>query len=279
VSALQRALWIFGLLATLAFGVASAPAAETIPPAPPRHFNDFANVVGRDMAERLDRELAQFERDTSSQLVVAVFPEMQSNSSIEDYTVRVAQAWGAGRKKEDNGAVLFVFVQDRQLYIQVGYGLEGALTDAICFQIIEQEIKPRFRTGDFSGGLQAGTRAMMLAAKGEYRGSGRTFAERRAPARTQPRGTSFAPFVVFLVLMLLMGALRGRRRQTLPRRGRGWRRDDDDWFGPTRGGGLGGLGGLGGFGGFGGGSSSGGGGGGFSGGGGGFGGGGAGGRW
>ena len=105
---------------------------------------------------------------------MAVFQKMESASSIEDYTVRVAQAWEVGQKDKKNGAVLFVFVQDRKMFIQVGYGLEGALPDAMCKRIIEDEIKPHFRNNDFDGGLSAGVAAILAATKGEYKGSGRT---------------------------------------------------------------------------------------------------------
>ena len=81
---------------------------------------------------------------------------MQSDSSIEDYTVRVAQSWGVGQKGKSNGAVLFVFTQDRKMYLQVGYGLEGALPDALAKRIIENEIKPYFRNGDYDGWLAGG---------------------------------------------------------------------------------------------------------------------------
>ncbi|MDE3084624.1 MAG: TPM domain-containing protein, partial [Verrucomicrobiota bacterium] len=112
-----------------AFALAAPPtrAAEVIPPPPAHYFNDYANVVSPSTAADLDAQLTQFERDTSNQIVVAIYPHMQSDSSIEDYTVRVAQSWHVGQKVHDNGAVLFVFVQDRRMYIQVGYGLEGAL--------------------------------------------------------------------------------------------------------------------------------------------------------
>src|SRR6516165_10000809 len=127
----------------------TAFAAEVIPPAPAHYFNDYAGVFSAATATQLDHQLEQFERGTSSQILVAIFPKMQSDSSIEDYTVRVAQSWKAGQKGNDNGAVLFVFIQDRKMYIQVGYGLEAALPDAICKRIIENEIKPYFKTGNY----------------------------------------------------------------------------------------------------------------------------------
>jgi uncharacterized protein len=241
----------------LLLGVALAPparAAEVIPPAPRDHFNDYAGLVRPDAARQLNAELAQFERDTSNQLVVAIFPKMPSSSSVEDYTVRVAQAWGVGRRDKKNGAVLFIFSQDRQLYIQVGYGLEGALPDALCKRIIADEITPRFRAGDFTGGVTAGVHALMAAARGEYRGTGRT-------AREAAGNLFFAALGIMIVLGLLFGRRRSGRRFVLYN-GRGqtiWTSSS------TWGGGGGGW--------------SGGGGGTFSGGGGSFGGGGAGGRW
>ncbi len=246
--------------------------AEVIPPKPNRYFNDSAGVVSKEVADRLNRTLEEFERTTSSQIVVAVFPRMQSDSSLEDYTVRVAQAWGVGQKEKNNGAVLFVFIEDRQMFLQVGYGLEGAIPDAIAKTIIEQEIKPRFRQGDFAGGLTAGVEAILQAAWGEYQGTGRTVAERE---RRPGGGLPF--FLIVLVLLMLIASSR-RRRGTLYRgSGHGpWGGWGGGWHG---GGGWGGGGGWSGGGWSGGGGSFGGGGGSFGGGGGSFGGGGAGGRW
>jgi uncharacterized protein len=245
-------------------------AAERIPPAPPRHFNDYAGVVSRATAERLDARLAQFERDSSNQLVVALYPRMESDSSVEDYTVRVAQAWRAGQAGRNNGAVLFAFMQERQLYIQVGYGLEGALPDAIAKRIIEQEIVPRFRSRDVDGGMTAGVEAMIAATKGEYRGTGRTQAQARGPGSARSGGgIGLGGFIALIVIFMFISALRrGNRRPTiLHNPSRRLIRPANPWW-------LGGGGG-----GFGGGGWSGGGGGGFSGGGGSFGGGGAGGKW
>lgn len=176
-----------------------ARAAETIPPAPRNHFNDYAGIIAPATARQLDAELTQFERDTSNQLVVAIFPHMQSDSSIEDYTVRVFQAWKVGLQGRNNGAVLFIFSQDRKLRIVTGYGLEGALPDARCKQIIENEITPHFRSGDFTGGAAAGTRALMAAAKGEYRGTGRSVAE-----GNRSGGSSVGGLLPMVMLMLLI---------------------------------------------------------------------------
>src|SRR6185369_10709430 len=118
------------------------------------------------------------EKESSSQIVVAVFDKLPSNSALEDFTVRTFQAWRVGQKGKDNGAVLFVFVKDRQMRIEVGYGLEGKIPDLIAKRIIAEQIAPRFRNGDYDGGLTAGVTALIQAAQGEYKGTGRTNAQK-----------------------------------------------------------------------------------------------------
>src|SRR4029434_7406498 len=117
---LERAgLW--GVACLLFVSVAAplnSSAAETLPPAPKQYFNDYAKVVSPAKAAELNRALEDFEKKTSSQILVAIYPRMLSDSSIEHYTVRVAQSWKVGQKQRDNGAVLFVFIQDRTTYIQ-----------------------------------------------------------------------------------------------------------------------------------------------------------------
>lgn len=265
----RRLSRVIGVLGAFLGAIVLGHAAEVIPPAPRNHFNDYAGAVRRETAAQLNAELAQFERDTSTQILVALYPRMQSDSSIEDYTVRVFEAWHPGQKRQSNGAILFVFTEDRRMRIATGYGLEGALPDALCRQIIENELVPRFRAGDYDAGLTAGVRAMLAAVRGEYRGSGRTAAE----SVDLPSGALWIALGVGG--LILMGLLR-RAAQRNVVYGRGRRRTV--WVGNPWGGGWGG-GGWGG-GGWGGGSSWGGGGGGtFSGGGGHTGGGGASGRW
>lgn len=238
--------------------------AETIPPKPQGYFNDYAHVASPATARELDGKLRQFERDSSNQIVVAIFPKMDSGSSIADYTRRVAESWGVGQAKQKNGAVLFVYTQSRQIFIQVGYGLEGALPDILCKQIIENEIKPRFRANDYNGGLTAGVDAMMKATRGEYRGTGKVHGD-------NPENSNLAVglVILFAIFIIFQVVSAWRRGTVYSSRGRG----------TTWGGGYWGGGGFGGGGGCGGSSGGGGGGGGFSGGGGTFGGGGAGGDW
>lgn len=227
-------------------------AADVIPPAPTAYFNDYAKVVSAGAVAQLNSALEDHERQTSDQILVAVFPKMQSDSSIEDYTVRVAQAWHAGQKEKKNGAVLFVFVQDHKLFLQTGYGLEGVLPDALCKRIIDQEITPHFKAGDIDGGLTAGVTAILQATRGEYKGSGATVAEQHG----HQNGGGIAPIIFLIIIVVVILSLRRRGYGGLLYTGAGM--VSRSWTG-----------GSGGFGG----------GGGFSGGGGSFGGGGAGGSW
>ena len=191
-------------VATIAVLVASpASAVEAIPPKPDRYFNDYAGVVSKEAALRFNEQLAQFERETSNQVVVAVFPKMQSDSSVDDYTQRVAQSWGVGQKDKRNGAVLFVFIEDRKMFIQVGYGLEGALPDITAFDITEYHIKPHFRSGDYEAGLATGIDLICKAIRGEYKGSGKTVAEKRGKAGAP----SFLLFIVFVIVLVLVSKI------------------------------------------------------------------------
>lgn len=254
------ALGIALALAGLFPGALRSASAEKIPPKPDRYFNDYAGVTDQATTLQLNEQLAQFERETSTQLLVAVYRTMESESSVADYTQRIAQTWGVGQKSQNNGAVLFVFVENHQMFIQTGYGLEGALPDATCFDITHNVIAPHFKQGDYAAGLKAGITAMMQAVRGEYKGSGKTNLEK------QNGGGGF-PFdlIIFVVILLAIIASRWGRKA---RRGYGY----SGWGGPF-------IGGFGGGGWSGGGSSGGGGFSGFSGGGGSFGGGGAGSGW
>lgn len=233
-------------------------AAEKLPPAPKRYFNDYAGVVPAETAAALDARLAAFERESSNQILVAVFPKLETDSSMEDFTQRTAEAWRAGDAKRNNGAILFVFVADRKMRIEVGYGLEGALPDATAKRIIAEEIAPAFRTGNYAQGLTAGVDAMIKATRGEYTA---------LPKQRHGTGGGLSSGWLCLIFALLMAfnIFRSTRNGTVYNRngrrnvrGGGW-----TIFPP-----MGGGGGGGGFGG-----------GGFSGGGGSFGGGGASGDW
>jgi uncharacterized protein len=248
------------LLMTLA-GLCAAP----LPARPQTHVEDRAGMIDPAAAGRLRAELEQFERETSNQILVATFPSLPQGEVMEDFTVKTAHAWGAGRKAEDNGAVLFVFRDDRKMRIEVGYGLEGAIPDSVAARILNNELRPRFRSGDFTGGITAAVQALMAASKGEYKGTGRTLGE-----GTGSQEGTFFTLILFLVFAWLIYRFLRRWFTGSVYRSSGRRMILFPDISIPRGGGSWGGGGGGGFRG---------GGGGFSGGGGGFGGGGASGSW
>jgi uncharacterized protein len=236
-----------GLLA----GALAAPlagAGPAIPPAPTRHVTDHAGVLSAETVRSLEEKLAAFEAATSSQFLVYTDRRLPEGAELEDWTVEVARAWRAGQKERNNGLILFVFPDSRAARFEVGYGLEGALPDALAGRILQNEAIPRFQSGDWDGGVRAAVDAAIAATKGEYQGTGRT------PVRSRRDG-GIPPWVVFLVVFVVLPILFGGSRRRY-------------WY--IGGGGFGGGGFGGGFGG---------GGGGWSGGGGSFGGGGASGRW
>jgi uncharacterized protein len=202
----KRAQLCLGIFALFASAIV-AHAAETIPPKPDRYFNDYAGVVSPRAAQRFNEQLAQFERETSNQIVVAVWRTMPSQSSIEDFTQRTFQAWQVGQKGRNNGAVFFVFVDDHRMRIQPGYGLEGALPDITCNEIIRDAVAPRFRANDFEGGLSAGIDLIFKAIRGEYKGSGKTVRE-SGGSQNNPAGL----LIFFFVLVIFLLAMRASRR-------------------------------------------------------------------
>jgi uncharacterized protein len=223
--------FLSALVVCALFGIGvPGPAAEPLPPPPAAYFNDYANLVSASDARRLDAKLRRFAQETSTQVVVAVFKSLPS-PSLEDFTVRAAQAWRVGRKDWDNGAILFVFVDDRRMRIETGYGLEGALPDQLAARILDLEVRPRFRAGDWAGGLEAGIDGILAATRGEYK-------------PPPPKKTGGVPLVAILIILcfvvlLLWLASQGARHMPTGRTydRRGPRRDSSYWGGGSWGGG------------------------------------------
>ena len=163
----NRWLIIFALVSCF-----RASADEVIPPPPTHYFTDYASVVTSATATRLDSMLENYERESSDQIVVAVFPKMQSDTPVKDYAMRIANSWKVGQKGKNNGVCLFIFVQDHKMYLTVGTGLEKVLPDATCQNILNTKIIPRLKAGDFDGGLNAGVTAIIATTKGAFEGNG-----------------------------------------------------------------------------------------------------------
>jgi len=269
-------------------------------PALRAHVTDLAGVLPGERAQRLEQVLAQFESETSHQIAVLTVPTTDGEP-IESFALRVAEAWKLGRKGADNGILLVVAAKDRRARIEVGYGLEGVVPDAIGKRVIEDMMIPRFREGDMPGGIDAAADALMRAARGEEIPFAKRPLRDSGSQGTDPIGLVIFASIVASVLWIPfrgsklrpVGALLGGATAAgfvfLMLKVAGWAAlafllgTLFGWLGPAMpgaaarrgrigsGGGFGSSGGFGGFGGSGGG--------GFSGGGGGFGGGGASGSW
>jgi uncharacterized protein len=218
------------LLLTAAIAVsATALAADPLPPKPSQYVTDLAHILSPQTVAALNSRLEAFERDTSNQVIVATFPKVPDGYAVEDFTQRTAEGWGIGQGKDDNGVALFVFPNERKTRIEVGYGLEGALPDIVAKRIIENEILPAFRAGDFDAGVARGVNAILQATRGEYQGSGRTNAETE-----QDSDASWLMFLLFILIVMIIitanrSALRGtyygpsgRRTVWTPPIGGGW---------------------------------------------------------
>jgi uncharacterized protein len=262
-------LWLVALL--LMFAAALPALSLEVPPPPTQWFTDKAGLVAPTEGDLLNRKLEQFEQSSGAQFIIYIFPTLE-NESLEDFTIRCVERWKVGQKKYDNGLVLFVFAQEKKIRVEVGYGLEGTITDAFSSRVIREYLAPAFQKGEYGRGLSAAADAIITRI--------RTGEEPVAPMQRPGAGQQQADgdesglvtvivvlFVVFFFILPMFS--RGRRR------GGGCNGCIFPFIFPGGGITLGGRGG--GFGGFSGGGF--GGGGGFSGGGGGFGGGGASGGW
>lgn len=134
------------------------------------HVNDYASILSPTTVQELEQRLSAFEQSDSTQIVVLTIPTL-AGENLEEFSIKVAETWKIGQKGVDNGVVLLVSRQEQKLRIEVGRGLEGKLTDLVSGRIIRGEIVPRFKQGDFDGGVVAGVTAIMAVAKGEYKAS------------------------------------------------------------------------------------------------------------
>ena len=225
--------------------------AADVPPLRGR-VNDYAGVMGQEQARSLETRLAQFEQETGHQVAVLTIPTLDGED-IEGFGIRVAEAWKIGKKGFDNGVILIVAIKDRRLCLEVGYGLEGVLADALAKQIISDYLVPQFHAQDYAGGILAGTDAVLKVIKNEP-----------LPESARKRGTKqespINPLLMFLITLGVFGmmayASAGNRRRNGMWSTHGRRRGPMIFGGPGGFGGFGGGGFGGGGGGFGGGGGS-----------------------
>lgn len=151
------------------FAVAYTPLAHayTSPGRPSGYVNDFAQVLSAQTKQTLENELTSLEKTTSNEISVVTVPSM-GGDYIENYAVKLFEEWKIGKKDRDNGVLLVLSIEERKMRIEVGYGLEGALPDSIAQSILNNEMMPKLKAGDYDGAVTAGVHAIEQAIKGEY---------------------------------------------------------------------------------------------------------------
>ena len=191
-----------GLLAAALLAIAFAAFAQVAVPTLTTRVTDLTNTLTADQRATLEQRLAAFEARKGSQIAVLLVPTTQPEA-IEQFGIRVAERWKIGRKGVDDGAILIVALKDRAVRIEVGYGLEGVLPDAIAKRIVEDDIVPRFKQGDFYGGIDAGVTRMISVVDGEPLPPPRTV----QPARSLGSGGIENLLVVGFMLVFVVGGI------------------------------------------------------------------------
>ncbi len=164
------------------------------------YVNDYAAMISPPAKAKLQTELKTFEQSDSTQVVILTVPSLQGEA-LEDYSIKVVEAWKIGQKGKDNGVLILVANKEHRIRIEVGRGLEGRLTDLTAGQIVDLVIKPRFKRGDFDGGFTAGVSAVIDATRGEFKAE---------PGKVRGKGRSYTPFLALIlvggVALLFLGS-------------------------------------------------------------------------
>lgn len=196
---MRRTIFVICFL-VISFAASGAYSLD-VPPLTGR-VNDYAKMISPPVKAELEKELRNFEQTDSTQIVILTIESLEGDS-LEDFSIRVAEAWKIGQKGKDNGVILLVSKKDRKTRIEVGRGLEGKLTDLTAGRIVQLVINPQFKRGDFDAGFSTGIRAIMDATRGEFKAD--------TPRRTSSKKTGFMsalPFLIFGgIFLLLLGRI------------------------------------------------------------------------
>lgn len=190
----------------------SRATAQDIPPRPdpPRLVNDFAGVLSADEVQQLERKLVDYNDSTSTQIVVVIVKSLNGYDK-NDFANRLGQSWGVGQKGKNNGAVILVkpkYPNDKgEVSIQTGYGLEGAIPDALAKRIVDNEMVPNFKDGNYYKGIDAATSVMFALVKGEY--SADQYAK-----RTKGKSSPYALLIPLIILVVVFTMMRGSKGST-----------------------------------------------------------------
>jgi len=163
-------------------------------PAPAGYVNDFAGILNN--TQILAQQISQFEQETSNEISIVTIETLQ-DQTIEEYAGRLFEEWQIGKASKDNGVLILIAPNEREVRIEVGYGLEGALPDSLADLIIRKEMLSAFQRGDYQAGVEAGLSAIMQAIKGEYQAEQKT-------AQWQEILASSIPFLIFIILIIFL---------------------------------------------------------------------------
>lgn len=202
--AVRPALLVLCALCFCAFGARHALAGDV--PALRAHVNDYAQLMPADRAAALEARLSSYEARTQHQFALLTVKSLDGED-IEGFSIHVAEQWKLGSKAKDDGLILVVAKDEHKMRVEVGYGLEGVIPDAIAARVVREVLTPAFRNGDFAGGIDAAFGALMHAAGGDLPGD--------APvARTAPRPKArslLGPILFPLFLFFMLRGFSGRR--------------------------------------------------------------------
>ncbi|WP_158828918.1 TPM domain-containing protein [Mucilaginibacter lacusdianchii] len=180
--------------------------AQEFPSKPDSPVADFTNTLSADEKQRLEQKLMGFEDSTSTQIAVVIIKSV-GDYDISQYGTLLIRNWGIGQKGKNNGVLILVALNDRKVTIQTGYGVEGSLTDAATQQIIQKDLKPNFREGNYFAGLDAATDHVIQAVKGEFKADAKP--KRRARDNGDGGGSSGIIIIIIVVVLILIFRNRG----------------------------------------------------------------------
>ena len=175
-----------------------------IPAAPPldRPIVDQTKTLSNEDISRISNLIKAERQKKSLQIGVLMIDTLGNDDSLEEYSLKVARQWGIGDKKQSNGALLFIAKNDRKMRIEVGNGMEGSLTDARASQIIRNTIAPKFRSGDYAGGVEAGVKRIIDAAEGK---------DQSADSEDMESIISLIFIIVLIFIVVMIATRRGSR--------------------------------------------------------------------
>ncbi|KQS35187.1 methanol dehydrogenase [Pedobacter sp. Leaf194] len=185
-------LSFFSLIFAFAF-------AQDFPAKPTTLVNDYSNVLSASQKQALEQKLVAFDDSSSTQIAIAIVKSV-GDYDINEYAVELGRKWGVGQSGKNNGIMIVVAVGDRKISIQTGYGVEGALPDIYAKRIIDNDIKPNFKAGDYYAGLDAGTTSIIKYTKGEYKNDN--------PRASAKKGGSASVVVIIIIIIIVIIIMR-----------------------------------------------------------------------